>query len=67
MANTSTSTTSTSITINQSFSSLAAAKAAIKQAISEQHESYIVDYSDKSRFRAIRQLKPEYNFQALGY
>jgi hypothetical protein len=54
---------STSIAIGQSFSSLAAAKAAIKQAISEQHESYIIDYSDKNRFRVIFQLKPECDFQ----
>jgi hypothetical protein len=49
----STSATSTYITIGQSFSSLEAAKAAIKQAISEQHESFIVDYSDKTWFRII--------------
>jgi MULE transposase domain/MuDR family transposase len=47
--------TSTSISIEkgQSFSSLTAAKAAIKQAISSRHESYIVHYSDKKRFRII--------------
>jgi hypothetical protein len=59
----STFTTSTSITIGQTFSSLAVAKAAIKQAISERHESYIVDYSDKNRFRVICQLKSNCDFQ----
>ena len=39
------------IEIGQTFSSLATAKAAIKLAISEQHESFIIDYSDKTRFR----------------
>jgi hypothetical protein len=39
-----------SIEIGQTFSSLATAKAAIKLAISEQHESFIIYYSDKTRF-----------------
>ena len=42
-----------SIVIGQAFSSLVEAKVAIKLAISEQHESYVVDYSDKTRFRVI--------------
>ena len=61
----STSIASTSITISQSFSSLAAAKAAIKQAISEQHESFVIDYSDKTRFRVIcpQRLQSNCDFQ----
>ena len=59
----STSATSTYIAIGQSFSSLEAAKATIKQAISEQHESFIVDYSDKTRFRIVCPQKPQCNFQ----
>ena len=59
----STSATSTYIAIGQSFPSLEAAKAAIKQAISEQHASFIVDYSDKTRFRIVCPQKPQCNFQ----
>jgi hypothetical protein len=46
-----------SIQIGQSFSSSATAKAAIKLAISEQHESLIIDYSDKARFRIMCPLR----------
>jgi hypothetical protein len=37
-----------SIEIGQTFSSLATVKAAIKLAISEQREPFIIDYSDKT-------------------
>jgi hypothetical protein len=59
----STSASSTYIAIGQSFSSLEAAKAAIKQAISEQRESFIVDYSDKTRSRIVCPQNPQCNFQ----
>jgi hypothetical protein len=41
-----------SIIVGQAFPSLVEVKVAIKLAISEQHESYVVDYSDKTRFRS---------------
>jgi hypothetical protein len=61
IASASTSTASASIAIGQSFSSLVAAKAAIKQAISEQHKSFITDYSDKTCFRVICLLRSQSN------
>ena len=50
-----------SIEIGQTFSSLATAKAAIKLAISEQHESFIIDYSDKTRFRIMCPMRTQSN------
>ena len=50
-----------SIEIGQTFSSLATAKAAIKLAISEQHESFIIDYSDKTRFRIMCLMRTQSN------
>jgi MULE transposase domain/MuDR family transposase len=48
-----------SIIIGQAFPSIVEAKVAIKLAISEQHESYAVDYSDKTRFRVICPTRSE--------
>jgi hypothetical protein len=48
-----------SIIIGQAFPSLVEAKVAIKLTISEQHESYVVDYSDKTRFRVICPTRSE--------
>jgi hypothetical protein len=48
-----------SIVVGQAFSSLAEAKGATKLSISEQHESYVVDYSDKTRFRVICPIRSQ--------
>jgi hypothetical protein len=48
-----------SIEIGQSFASLVAAKAAIKLVISEKHESFIIDYSDKTRFRIMCPMRKQ--------
>jgi hypothetical protein len=53
--------TMASIEIGQTFSSLATAKAAIKLAISEQLESFIIDYSDKTRFRIMCLMRTQSN------